>query len=100
MLGQVEEHVWKPPVLIPSEEEGCEACRVWKAELLPGKRLSPRRERHSAQPCSATRVQRLALALTVNTLAACLGATAPKERLGYPSDLLCVTVCECIRMET
>lgn len=100
MLGQVEEHVWKPPVLIPREEEGCEACGVWKAELLPGKRLSPRRERHSAQPCSATHVQRLALAPTANTLAACLGATAPKERLGYPSDLLCVTVCERIRMET
>lgn len=77
VLGQVEEHVWKPPVLIPSEEEGCEACGVGKAELLPGKRLSPRRERHSAQPRSATGVQRLALTPTANALAARLGARAP-----------------------
>lgn len=26
VLGQVEEHMWKPPALIPSEEEeGCQA---------------------------------------------------------------------------
>lgn len=53
MLGQVEEHVWKPPVLVPSEEEGLEVCGAGKAELLLGNRLSPRKERHSAQPCCA-----------------------------------------------
>lgn len=91
MLGQVEEHLWKPPVLFPSEEEGCETCRVGKAELLPAKRLSPRGERHSAQPCSATCLQRLALAPTANTLAARLGARAPRERWGYPK--CCWTWC-------
>lgn len=51
MLGQVEEHTWKPPVLIPSEEEGCEAREVGKAEFMLGK---PHREWPSAQPCSVT----------------------------------------------
>ena len=83
MVGQVEEHMWKPPVLIPSEEEGCEVCGVGKAELLLGKRLSPRREWHSA-------VQRLALAPTADTLAARLGARAPEERLGSVSVAVCV----------
>ena len=48
-----------------------------------------------AQPCPATRVQRLALVPTVNTLAARLGARAPKERLGYPSAAG-LGVCDCV----
>lgn len=56
-----------------------------------------------------TRRQRLALAPTATTLAARLGARAPKDRLGYPnaaglgvrdSVCVCVCVCEHVRMET
>lgn len=37
VMGQVEEHMWKPPVLVPSEkEEGCEACGAGKTELWWG----------------------------------------------------------------
>lgn len=48
-------------------------------------------------------LQGLALAPTANTLAARLGARAPKERLRYPSAAglgVCDCVCEHIRMET
>lgn len=69
MLGQVEECVLQPPVLVPSEEEeGCEVCGGGKAELLLGTHLSPCREWHRAQSCSATRLQSLALTANASGL--------------------------------
>lgn len=44
-MGQVKEHIWKPPVLIPREkEESREVCGAGEAELLLGKCLSPHRQ--------------------------------------------------------
>lgn len=43
--------------------------------------------------------QGLALALTATALAACLGARAPKDRLGYPNAAglgVCDSVCVCV----
>lgn len=103
-MGQVKEHMWKPPVLIPSEkEESCEVCGAGKTELLLGKCLSPHRERpHKCRACSAPQVQSLVLALPVSTLAAPQGQ-APRERLGYPGAAglgACDCVCERTSMDT
>lgn len=101
VLGQVEEHVWKPPVLVPSEEEGCEACGVGRAELLPGKRLSP------------TQGAALRPALPCHTRAEA-GPNPDSERAGcsprcqgslgeaglHPGLGVCDCACERVRMET
>lgn len=87
VLGQVEEHVWKPPLLIPSEEESSEVP-------FPTQGVSPTAQPQECRAWSWPCQQAPQLLLR---------ARAPRERLGYPgaagfgaSDC----VCECAGMDT